>query len=254
MSVEVRLAATVVVVRDRASGEGLEVLVQRRNPAMVFAPGAVVFPGGALDDTDDELAATVGPPLRGGHDHPRGPAMLAAAVRECFEEVGLLFARHRDQLVSGDEEWFAAATADVRSGRRSLSRVCHDHELRLATDELRWFGHWITPPGAPRRYDTRFFVAPAPGAQPVHHDRDEAVEAGWASPGRLLEACAGDGAVLMHPTERTLRALEPFSRVSELLNVLDAAGTPPDTLVDGIGRRVVLPADVFPRAHSTQGA
>jgi 8-oxo-dGTP pyrophosphatase MutT (NUDIX family) len=168
----VRDAATVILVRDRPD---LHVLVLRRNPALVFARGATVFPGGAVDPVDAPVAAEL------GVDEFR-----AAAARECLEECGI--------------------PIDAR--------------------ELIEFARWITPEGAPRRYDTRFFVARAPDDHEGEHDGSELVASAWMRPTDVLRAFADGDIDLILPTQRSLEVLARFDRVDPLLAELREAPCP----------------------------
>ncbi|MGE5526950.1 MAG: NUDIX hydrolase, partial [Rhodospirillaceae bacterium] len=162
-------AATVILVRD--VDNRLQVLMLQRNHQSGFMPGMFLFPGGALDPEDaaaevrnlccglDEAQATASLGAAGG-----ALAYWAAAIRECFEEAGMLLAYDRaGELVrlndDGVRRRYAAYRAEVNAGTRPFLDVLRNEALMLAADRLVYFSHWITPVGAPRRYDTRFFVA-----------------------------------------------------------------------------------------------
>jgi len=169
---EVRDAATVILVRDRPD---LHVFVLQRNAALVFAPGATVFPGGAVDPGDLTVATDL------GVDEFR-----AAAARECLEECGI--------------------PVDPR--------------------ELIEFARWITPEGAPRRYDTRFFVAAAPDGHEGEHDGSELVASAWMRPCDVLASFAAGEIDLILPTQRSLEVLARFDRADTLLAELREATCP----------------------------
>lgn len=256
-AVPVRDAATVMLLRD--GQEGLEVAMLRRNLRSDFVGGAYVFPGGGVDpaDADDEVKG-----LCIGRDDESastamgvdsgGLAFWVAAVRETFEEAGLLLAvdrdgefvdLHRPDVASRFHEHRRA----VDEGHRSLAAVVEEEGLRLAVDRIHYFSRWVTPLGAPRRYDTRFFVAAAPPAQPVLADQREVVEQLWVSPGEALERSRAGAFEMIFPTVRSLEALERFASAGE---VVDHAATiggidavlPTMVEVDG-GLRIVLPGD-----------
>lgn len=233
-----RPAATVMVLRD--GDLGLEVLLLLRSDRSVFVPGAHVFPGGAIEAADHEPH-----PTAPGAPDPEeasgrlglvagGLAYWVGAVREAFEESGLLFA---DGPTAAAERHRAA----VDCGERSFASVCADHGLALRLGDLRYFGHWITPPGAPRRYTTRFFVAPAPVGQMPVHDDGEAVACEWVRPRVALDRFAQGDWDLILPTERSLLALDRFPDVASVLAHLD--DRPPLTDDHG-GRRVALPEEL----------
>ena len=177
-----RAAATLVVVRDAASG-GIEVLLSRRAERGDHNSGAWVFPGGMVDPGDRAAHACCV-----GLDDATASAQLGvkesgldfhiAAVRECFEESGLLFASDADgQLITLDavgDTAFGPSIAEWRGplhrGERSLVELCAETGLRLAVDRLAYLSHWLTPPGRAKRFDTRFFIAAAPPAQIGAHD------------------------------------------------------------------------------------
>lgn len=231
-----RPAATAMVLRD--GPDGLEVLMLRRNLDSIFVPGAHVFPGGAVEEADHGPHPRADPEVDDAVASDRlgldagGLAFWIAAVRETFEEAGLLFA---DGPVQRAEPHRRA----VDDGERSLADVCAAEGLRLRLGDLRYFGHWITPPGAPRRYTTRFFVAPVPPGQEPSHDDGEAVAHEWVRPSdALFRFDAGDWDLIL-PTERSLQALARFDTVAA---VLAHADTLPPLIDDHGGRRLSLPA------------
>jgi 8-oxo-dGTP pyrophosphatase MutT (NUDIX family) len=230
VTVPVRDAATVMLVRDGA--DGLEVFMVRRSLRLVFAGGAHVFPGGAVDDgdrdmeawsvgrTDDEASATLGV-ARGGL------AFWVAAVRECFEEAGFLLARDADgEVVRLDDpvtaERFSGHRLAIETGARTLADVCASEGLRLAVDDMHFVSRWITPEGAPRRFDTRFFVGAAPERQTPLHDARETIAHEWVRPNEALRRHRQGALDLMVPTERSLEWLADGHTVDD---VLEAAAT-----------------------------
>lgn len=253
MSVPVDAAATVVLLR--AGDDPLEVFLLQRNHDSGFVPGAHLFPGGAVDAEDglDEVIE------RSVLDADRAADLLGrddaawfwvAAVRETFEEAGLLLAERTDGTPI---EW---ADPDVRRrfddhrveldrGRRLFADVCAAEDLRLRTDLLHPFARWITPLGAPRRYDTRFFVATAPDEPSPSHDGVEAIDSLWATPRQALERFDRGDWLLIDPTERTLRALARFASAPEALDAVAAASRngKPEMVDDQLGIRVRLPFD-----------
>ena len=190
MTVAVRDAATVMLVRDAPAG--VEVFMVRRSLRLVFGGGAHVFPGGAVDDADrdmerwcagltDEQASAILGLARGGL------AFWVAAVRECFEEAGVLLASGPDgeSLALDDPataERFASHRKAVDAGERSLAQVCELEHLRLAADGMHYVSRWITPEGPPRRFDTRFFVCAAPERQTPLHDARRSPTSGCGLP------------------------------------------------------------------------
>ena len=227
-AVPVREAATVAVVRD--GSDGLEVFMVRRTIDAVFSPGAHVFPGGALDQADrstelerrcDGLDDVTASAVLGVPDG--GLGYFVAAARECFEEAGLLLARREGELVT-DADRYRSNRDALNAGERSLLDLCVAESLTLAVDLLMPFGHWITPVGPPRRFDTRFFVAPAPAGQDPSHDGWETTEGTWMRPADVLDAAARSEVDLIEPTRHTLQALTNYDRIHDVFAAEVAEG------------------------------
>lgn len=202
-----RPAATVLLVRD---APGLQVFLQRRVAGMAFAGGMTVFPGGgvAADDViDPALWSGPGPRWWGERfaAEPDDAARLVlAAVRETFEECGVLLAARRDGSPPDVPD---GARADLVARRRTLADVLTAAGLVLRADLLAPWSRWITPPQSPRRYDTAFFVAAVPEGQAADAHTTEAVEAAWWSPAEALERWQAGEMELMAPTFRTLQEI-----------------------------------------------
>ncbi|HLF39933.1 MAG TPA: NUDIX hydrolase [Acidimicrobiia bacterium] len=236
-AVEVRPAATVILVRDAPvpGGARLEVLMLRRHADSAFAAGAWVFPGGRVDAGDGEA------PLP-------DEAYWVAAARECFEEAGILLARRADGAwldTSGelDAARFGRHRRDVHAGRLTLAQVLDAEGIVLDVSGLVYVSRWITPPGAPRRFDTRFFVAAAPPGQAASHDTRETVASVWTTPALALERHAAGENALMFPTVKTLEALAPYDDVDALLtaarSIEEVPVIAPRVLRDPAGRPAV---------------
>ena len=179
----------------------------RRSLRLVFGGGAHVFPGGAVDPSDADVGAD---PFR------------VAAIRECFEEAGYLLAYDEaGELVSlGDErlaDRFKRHRAALQQGARSLADVCREDDLRPAVDTLAYLSRWVTPEGAPRRFDTRFFVCAAPLEQTPLHDRTETIAHEWVRPSDALERHGRGQFDLMFPTLKTLEWLASETSVDGAL-------------------------------------
>ena len=195
----VRVAATLIVLRDGPSG--LEVLMLRRAEKEADQnSGAAVFPGGTVDANDRALhARCIGVDDVAASRRLAIPAngldYYAAAVRECFEEAGLLFAHDADdRLVALDDmspDEVAALRVAVEEGGDAFCRLCTGRGWRLAVDRLAYFSHWLTPPGMPRRFDTRFFVALAPPAPERPTRRSGNGRALWLRPAEALDPTRG---------------------------------------------------------------
>ena len=233
--------------------------MQRRNLNSDFVGGAYVFPGGAVDPSDRE--ADLGPYCSGRTDagasrllslSTGGLAYWVAAVRECFEEAGVLLAYDRDGriLALGEKEVgerFAGYRDSLNEGEDTLIAICAREGLVLAADRMHYFSHWITPVGAPRRYDTRFFVSQAPPDQVPLEDNRETVASVWVRPPDALERYEHGEMDLIFPTIRNLEAIGRFDRSADLLTAAAAIESVPTILPrlvpDGNGMRIVLPGD-----------
>lgn len=252
----VRDAATVMLVRHAPAG-GIEVLMVQRNLRSEFVGGAHVFPGGAVDEADrmaalEELcvgADDAACSARLGLEHG-GLGLFVAAVRECFEEAGILLARRPGDgpaLSFNDPEVaarFVAHRAAVAAGR-PLAELLVEEGLVLDVARLHYASHWITPEGAPRRYDTRFFVAEAPPEQVPLHDERETVASLWIAPADALARHQRDEIDLILPTIRNLEELARHRSVAGLVAAVRAIEHVPvvqPRLVDGPdGLRILLP-------------
>ncbi|MFP5343503.1 MAG: MBL fold metallo-hydrolase [Candidatus Limnocylindria bacterium] len=229
-------ASTVVLTRPTPHGDGLEVLLTRRPATMAFAPEMHVFPGGRIDDADDdprllERAAPDGAaPLRDG----AVDVAAVAAIREAFEEVGILLA----DLPPGAARGLAAARADMLDGRASFIDVVERLDARLRTDVLIPLSRWVTPPTLPRRFDARVYVAPAPtgvdatllGAEVEAHE--------WQTPRAALDAMAAGRIGLWAPTSSTLQQLEHVGSIDDVRERL-AAGPLGDLEVEEMTADIV---------------
>lgn len=230
-----RPAATVVLLRD-ADG-GLEALLLRRHRRSGFAADAWVFPGGVVDASDrsGEVADRLDGPSAAEWarrldvaDPGEALGYVTAAIREAFEETGILLARS-DRV--GDAHPHVAESLEV--ARRallnevvSLRDVAVGNGLRLSGDELIYVGHWITPEPEPRRYDTRFFAARAPdGAVCTVHDA-EMTDAAWLRPAEAVERFRAGELRLLPPTAHTLQRLAEYASWADLRAALEHAPVP----------------------------
>jgi 8-oxo-dGTP pyrophosphatase MutT (NUDIX family) len=226
-----RPAATVLAVRDGA--KGFEVLMVRRNLHSDFVGGAYVFPGGALEPGDAELSRVVGPEdaelsgLLGLSEG--GRAYVVAALRELFEEAGLLVAcddaGEAPELDSEAASRLAVARRGLNAGEGTLSEVLEISGLKLDLRGVAYLAHWVTPTGPPRRFDTRFFVVLAPPGQVALHDSTETVDSVWLRPHDALSAQARGEYEMIFPTIRTLQSVADFSRASDVVAFARAQDT-----------------------------
>jgi 8-oxo-dGTP pyrophosphatase MutT (NUDIX family) len=205
-----RLAAAVALLRPGAE-EGVEVFMVRRHVRSEFVPDVYVFPGGSVQPGDQEAEATAGlcAPVGEG-PLPLGAGVRAAALRELFEEAGALLAYRRDEWWMADgasRERFAAYRADLIAGGSTLGHIAAREGLRLATDALAYWAHWITPVGMPKRFDTHFFLAEDQSGQLATHDNVEVTASAWITPEAALEGYEQGRFPLVFATVRQLREL-----------------------------------------------
>jgi 8-oxo-dGTP pyrophosphatase MutT (NUDIX family) len=221
-----RDAATVMLLRPIAGGSGgFEVYMLRRKPSMAFAPGAYVFPGGSVDQRDaDEEVAWAGPPVdRWGQvfDAPAelARALVCAAVRETFEESGVLLAGRSAGTVVADTTgagWEADRQA-LLDRSLSLAEMLARRGLILRSDLLRPWARWITPAAEPRRFDARFFAAALPPGQRTRDVGGEASAVQWITPSAALEAGRARQIDLWLPTAITLAELAEHPDIAAVL-------------------------------------
>jgi 8-oxo-dGTP pyrophosphatase MutT (NUDIX family) len=222
-----RPAATVMLVRDGRTG--VEVFLMQRSGFGMFG-GLHVFPGGKVDGADRAVPWGA---LARGPDDPRASEILGlaeggldywvACIRECFEEAGVLLATDRGgrplRLADAEVRDRFGLWRDRLNANESglLEAMCSQERIQLATDQLAYVSHWITPIDQPARFDTRFFVARAPAEQSALHDGHETVQSEWIRPELALDRFAANELNLISPTEKNLEALVGFSSTEALL-------------------------------------
>lgn len=251
-----RDSATVIVARD--AEQGLEIFMLQRHLASDFVGGAYVFPGGKVDDADSDpalhgLVDGVDPAAAAAlvEAGDRGLGFHLAALRETFEEAGVLLARHAAEgsvvrLDGADESRFAEARRALIAGETTLLEVARAENIRYALDLMHYFNRWITPHGLHRRYDTRFFLARVPDGQMPLHDAVETTSSTWIRPGKAIERARAGELMIIFPTRKTLEALAEFPSVDDA--IASCAGKvivpllPSLVMHDG-SPKVVLPGD-----------
>jgi len=241
--------------------------VLQRNFQSGFMPGMYMFPGGALDASDYSEEAGL---LCTGLDDTTASSLLKlergglaywiAAIRESFEEAGLLLASDaHGEIVALTEsaaiERFRAYRDALNAGEQEFIAILRAESLSLAVDRLAFFSHWITPLGAPRRYDTRFFIARAPDAQDVLHDNVETIAHRWVRPLDALAAHERGEFKMRTPTLHTLQLFAPFASADELIaamrRVRDVPALLPHIAKDG--RRLLPGEPGYEEAASAAG-
>ncbi|HLH62509.1 MAG TPA: hypothetical protein VKV20_12565 [Ktedonobacteraceae bacterium] len=256
MAVQPRIASAVMVLRDTAAGDGIEVFMVRRVIQSDFMPDVYVFPGGSVqpDDRAAELAVGLSMPVAQSLSDPEGHTMpgsgvRAAAIRELFEEAGVLLAYRGGSILAFNDEnmaRFETYRQAFNQRQGSLVEMARTENLVLATDRLGYFAHWITPEGMPKRYDTYFFVATAPEEQQAAHDRLETSEGIWIAPSEALARFERNEFPLVFATIHQLRDLAAFSSVKQALESTTTQHVPtrmPVLIEENGKRRVFLQED-----------
>ena len=246
MEATARPAATILLLRD--GPDGIEVFMVVRHHAIAFAAGALVFPGGRVEDADYALAEA-GPNLD-GLDFA-ALAFRIAAIRETFEECGVLLARPR-----GQNKLIDAATlkrledqhrAALNAGSIDFDAVLGSEELLPAADLLVHFAHWITPTNQPKRYDTHFFLAEAPPEHLAVHDGNEAVESIWITPEQALADTHAGRFKLVFATAKNLEKLGRSRTVREAMDAARNSNVvtvqPKGSKLEGSKRLMRIPAE-----------
>lgn len=241
-------SASILLVRD--GGQGPEVLLARRNYKIDFFSGALVFPGGKVDD--DDLRPDWSDRLDGGHGAL--DAYAIAAIRETYEESGLLLARPASARGAGEAlvgpeiaDRLAPHREAVDRRERSFFELVAEAGLVLALDRLARFAHWVTPEFMPKRFDTQFFLARAPEGQVAAHDGREAMTTDWLTPDEAMARADRGEATVLFPTRLNLERLAEAGGIEEALTRARAnAPVPvmPRGEKDAEGRRwLVIPED-----------
>jgi 8-oxo-dGTP pyrophosphatase MutT (NUDIX family) len=249
VAIDARPASTVLLLRDGPT-EAIEVFMMVRHHQIEFQSGALVFPGGSVDPGDQDVFGN--PELYAGGEGRDVTALSfrIAAVRETFEESGILLARRR-----GSEQLLTAAPAAELADRHrtarcegsaSFTQFLADNQLELALDLLVPYAHWITPVNMPKRFDTWFFLAAAPPEQVGRHDGKESIDSIWLSPRQALEGAANGRFTLPFPTTRTLIKLGKQQSVAAALDQAQNAPVVtvmPEMTQTGDKRQLRIPAD-----------
>jgi len=238
-------AATVVILRD--GREGLEVFMVVRHQEIDFASGALVFPGGKVDPGDADAAwADLAPYTAATPDR----TFVVAAVRETFEEAGLVLARRRGtraMLDAGDTHRLVETyRAPLLAGETTFLDLVRAEDLLLATDLMVPFAHWITPERVAKRFDTHFLLVAAPVDQLGAHDGGESVEGFWIAPRQALRDAEAGSRTLVLPTQMNLTKLAGHATVAEAVAATRASRivtvTPRIERTAG-GRKLHIPAE-----------
>ena len=234
--VPIRPAATLLLLRD--SRDGPEVFMVKRNHAIDFVPGAMVFPGGKVDPADSD--ASLARHCRGAEAHDADVlAFRIAAIREAFEECGVLLARERGSDALVDDAFARRVDARHRkalcAGETPLAEIVAAEGIELAGDLPVHFAHWITPDVMHKRFDTHFFLVETPAGQSAVHDGGESVDSVWTTAAAAMAEEEAGRLSIIFPTLMQLRKLARYETVADAI-----AGTraePVVTVLPQIERR-----------------
>jgi 8-oxo-dGTP pyrophosphatase MutT (NUDIX family) len=210
-------SATILMLRD--GPDGLEVFMVVRHHQIDFASGALVFPGGKADAQD--FAAELVPYLDGAAEDDDMRAIQVSAIREAFEECGILLAREAgstDLISSTRLAELEPYRTTLHQGSVSMHEFLQREGLRLACAELVHFAHWVTPTMMPKRFDTHFFLAAAPADHLAVHDGHESVDSVWIRPNDVLEQAERGERTVIFPTLRNVEKLSSYNSVREALD------------------------------------
>jgi 8-oxo-dGTP pyrophosphatase MutT (NUDIX family) len=235
-------AATILLLRDAPQ---FEVLMVKRHHQIDFASGALVFPGGKTHagDADPRWEERT---LGWGAALPQKRPLRIAAIREAYEEAGILLARHLDGAPFRIDARADAARADVAADRRQFVDLITELDLYVDLEALTVFAHWITPPLTPKRFDTWFYAAQAPADQIALHDGSETVDAEWIAPGEALRLAAAGERTVIFPTRMNLQLLAEAQSAEDTIRRALARElvTVLPKVVDGpSGRVLTIPPD-----------
>ena len=219
--------------------DGFEVFMLQRTHSAAFAGGMYVFPGGKVDATDGAEALE---PFCDGLNDDNASAILqipsgglaywVAAIRECFEEAGVLLARDTktNRIVAFDDvatqDRFTSARRSVHDSSLNMIELCQSESLQLITGSIHYVSHWITPVGEARRFDTRFFVADAPESQEPLHDSQETIASLWVKPQTALDKLERGELAMFPPTSENLKFLASYGTTAEVLAAAKKVSNP----------------------------
>ncbi|MEQ8750967.1 MAG: hypothetical protein RIC52_14455, partial [Amphiplicatus sp.] len=230
------MAATVILMRDGPCS--IELFMVARHHQIEFASGALVFPGGSVDEADfDERFAALG--VNQGELSSEARALRVAAAREAFEECGVLLARENGGggtvSAARARTLGAAYRAALTKGDISFADILEREGLKLHLDQLAHFAHWVTPAHMPKRFDTHFFLAAAPVDQLLKHDGEESVDSVWITPRKVCEEADAARRTVLLPTRLNVERVARSPTVDFALR--SAYSTPVCTIRPEIEKR-----------------
>ncbi|MFT6556748.1 NUDIX hydrolase [Sneathiella sp.] len=243
-------AATVLLVRDCDDlQDNIEVFMVVRHHQIDFASGALVFPGGKVDDADLNPALFAHLP---GQQETEDPLLSfkIASIREAFEECNILLARNKEtqSLITPDRLSGLVDTyrQDMQSGKIDILSMAKAENLELATDLLAHYSHWLTPTFMPKRFDTHFFIAKAPPEQLAVHDGEESVDSVWIGPNAALQAAKEKEYTIIFPTLMNIEYLTRYTSADDAIaraSETDTVSVLPELETTEKGKFLNIPAE-----------
>ena len=211
-------ASTVLIIRDGVSG--LEIFMVVRHHQIDFAAGALVFPGGKVDKSDYDKKLNQHLCEEETSDRENIPFKIAA-IRECFEEANVLFAKNKNkkEIINSVELFKLKKWRDKLTDKStSMYEFARSENMFFSIDALVPFSHWVTPEKMPKRFDTRFYIAAAPEGHEGQHDGSESVDSVWINPQQALDDCFSEKRTIIFPTRLNLEKLNQSKTVAEAIN------------------------------------
>ena len=212
-------SSTIIIARDKQSGTGIEIFMVVRHHQIDFASGALVFPGGKVSESDFDPDLRKQVSANSAPDEAQLPLMVAA-IREAFEESGILFARPTEggSLIDIEAlERLEPYRSQLEKSQCSMTEFTNKEALTLAFDELHHFAHWVTPEMMPKRFDTHFYLARGPEGHSGSHDGYESVDSIWITPKQALSDAEEGKLKVIFPTRMNLMRLSQYNSVEEAI-------------------------------------
>jgi len=235
-----RKASTIALIRESEQNKKFEILMLLRSGSNAFLPCNYVFPGGAIEKDDSAESMDNHCPGLNRKDasfiikdrdmHSNSIAFWIGAIRETFEETGILLASNSDgspiDLQSTPlKSRYLRIREDLNKGEKSFSEIVRGNNLLLHTDRIRYLSRWVTPPMSKIRYDTRFFAAKLPQKQEVMHDGSEIIQHLWLTPQESLDRHKKGNLQMVLPTVSTLKELNRYSSIDDIFTADSADET-----------------------------
>ncbi len=205
-------AATIMLLRD--GPQGMEVFMVVRHHQIDFASGALVFPGGKIDPQDEDVRVQSRAQCAAGLSAEQ-QTLRIGAIREVFEESGILLARDAQGAWVAPGATSEAWRKQLNAQQLTMGDILTQGDLRLACDDLVHYSHWITPPMMPKRFDTHFYLARVPGGQVADHDGHENVDSVWIRPSQVVADAASGARTVIFPTLSNIVRLAQYQSVAE---------------------------------------